>query len=156
MSPEKQKEYANAWVPRTDGETLTGELVEITRAWSDWRAKSGSEGDGWYPLLYIKLESGQVTMFHAFQTVAYNQVRTKQPLPGETVIVTYQGEGEGKNGNNPPKLFRIDIEGRNPQTAARNTYAQLFGRDEVNEPDPPTEAERAAGASVDFDTIPFT
>jgi hypothetical protein len=152
MTTTEKKEYPNAWVPRTDGETLTGELVEITRAYSDQRAKNG---DGFYPLLHIKQPNGNVTTFHAFQVVSYNQVRDKQPLPGETLTITYQGEGTAKNGNNAPKLFRIDIEGRDPETAARNTYAQLFGAADVITPPSPAERAASSTAPTDFGDIPF-
>jgi hypothetical protein len=146
-----EKKYPNAWVPTKDGESITGELVEVTRAYSDQRAKNGN---GFYPLLHIRVADGSVKMFHAFQTVAFNQVRDKQPRPGETVTITYEGEGAAKNGNNAPKLFRILIGGRDPVAAAENTYASLFGRDDVL-PVTPADFEREAGAPVDAGNVPF-
>jgi hypothetical protein len=151
MTPEK-KEYANAWVPRTEGETLTGTLKEITRAYSDQRAKNG---DGFYPLLHVEQADGKVIAFHAFQTVALNQVRDKQPLPGEKITITYQGEGTAKNGNNAPKIFRIDIEGRDAEQEARGTYAQLFGAGDVRPAQPSTTEIAAGKAAPDFGDVPF-
>lgn len=135
MTPQSKTDYPNAWIPQHDGDSITGELVEIVRAWSDARARNG---DGFYPLLKLKLPDGNLKDFHAFQIVSFNQVREKQPLPGETVTITYRGEGKAKEGQNAPKLFQIDVHGRDPQEAAADTYADLFGNDAVK------SAKRAA------------
>jgi hypothetical protein len=121
-SGDVQPKYPNAWVPEISGECLEGTVVEVTRAWSDWRS-------GFYPLLQIDVGEGVLRAFHAFSTVAYNEIMEKQPVPGEQIKVIYTGISEkGKEGQNPAKLFRVLLPSRDPAVTARSVYSQMESR----------------------------
>lgn len=131
---------SNAWIPKQEGDTLEGEVIELVRGWSDVRTNGGRDMDrGWYPLLTIRQADGTEKLWHAFETVAFNRVLDKQPIPGETIRVTYLGESdkEPPKGMNRPKLYRLEVVGRDPAQEARTVYGQLGGS--VPEPSaPPT------------------
>lgn len=120
-----QEEHPNTWLPENEGDTLDGTIVEVIRAWSDAR-NNGNTGDGWYPLLKVRTNDGSVMDFHAFSAVSYREVMDKQPIPGERIVVTYQGvSGKAKQGQNPPKLYNVALPDRDPREAARNVYARM-------------------------------
>lgn len=120
-----QEAHPNTWIAIDEGDTLTGDIVEVIRAWSDAR-NNGPTGDGWYPLLKVRTSDGVVLDFHAFSAVTYREVMEKQPIPGERIIVTYQGvSGKAKSNQNPPKLYNVSLPNRDPREAARNIYARM-------------------------------
>jgi len=117
-----------AWIPENEGDTLTGTITEVVRAWSDARTNGGKNPDrGWYPLIRVKADNGNVRDWHVFSAVAENRVMDKQPLPGERITVTYDGISSKTppKGQNAPKLFTLTIEGRDPAEEAKNVYASL-------------------------------
>lgn len=122
------KTEQQAWIPEEPGDTLTGKIIEVVRAWSDARTNGGKDMDrGWYPLIRVKTDNGNVRDWHVFSAVAENRVMDKQPLPGETITITYLGVSDKTppKGQNAPKLWALDIAGRDPAVEARNVYAQL-------------------------------
>lgn len=118
-----RERYPNAWIGVTEGDVLEGDVIEVTRAWSDQRARGA--GGGWYPLLQVRTDDGPILSWHAFETVAYNRVMEIQPLPGERIIVTFRGEGKAKPGMNAPKLYSITLPTRDPKDTARAVYGRL-------------------------------
>lgn len=124
------KEHPNAWIPVEAGDTLEGVVTDVTRAWSDQRAKNG---DGFYPLLRVQTDDGVTLDFHAFTVVSYNQVMEHQPIPGERIIITYQGEGKAKDGNNAPRIFHVRLPERDPRAAANSVYSRLGADRLVND-----------------------
>jgi hypothetical protein len=101
----------DAWVPTKKGETLSGEVTEVGKVWSDYRL-------GFYPLVTIKDDDGTIWRFHAFRTVANNLVLEKRPLPGERIVITYEGARKPKPTDigNPPVIYRIEMPGRPPES----------------------------------------
>lgn len=119
---------SNAWIPKEAGDSITGMIVDVIRAWSDARTNGGKNMDrGWYPLIRLKTENGNTIDWHVFSAVAENRVMDKQPLPGEIITVTYLGLSDKTppKGMNAPKLYDLTIAGRDPAVEARNVYAQL-------------------------------
>lgn len=119
---------SNAWIPKTEGERLTGEVIEIIRGWSDARTNGGKDPErGWYPLLRLKTADGRERDWHAFGAVAENRIYDKQPLPGETITVTFLGVSSKTppKGMNAPKLYRLEVHGRDPVREAQMVYSQL-------------------------------
>lgn len=119
---------SNAWIPEEPGDSVTGTVVEVVRAWSDARTNGGRDMDrGWYPLIRLKTDNGNTVDWHVFSAVAENRVMDKQPLPGEKLTVTYDGISDKTppKGMNAPKLFTLTIEGRDPAVEAANVYKQL-------------------------------
>lgn len=146
MPQTKRQQAANSrddvWIAAEEGDELRGRVIDLDTAWSDQRAK---KGDGWYPLLTVQREDDSIVRWHAFETVAYNEVVKHEPMPGETIRVVYLGEGKAKEGNNAPKLFKLVIDGRDPRVTAKRVYGQLnpnrMGDGAAAQP-PPTQAEQ--------------
>lgn len=124
-----RSQYPNAWIPLEAGDRLEGVVVDVTRAYSDARARG--TGNGFYPLVQVQTNDGPILNFHAFSAVSYSTVMEKQPLPGERIVVTYTGEGKAKDGRSAPKLFVIQLPGRDPRETARNVYARLGGSQQL-------------------------
>lgn len=115
-----------------EGDTLLGTLVDATEAWSDQRTNNGKNPErGWYPLLTI----GEITeatgypddvrelKVHGFGSVLYNEIMRHRPDIGENVRITYEGQGKGKRGLNPPELYTVRIAGRVDQ--AKRAYDRI-------------------------------
>lgn len=124
----------DSWIPVETGDFLAGTVEEVTAAYSDVQA-SGAGGDGFYPLLRIKVteapgyEPGKILALHCFAMVLRDRILEQQPIPGETIIVTYEGVGEQKvKGRNAPALYRLRIEGRDPKQVAEMAYSGMRRR----------------------------
>ena len=132
---------SNAWIPKNAGDTLTGTVIDVDTAWSDYRNAS-------YPLLTIKNEQGEHTV-HCFHTVLFNEAMKWEPTVGEEVVITYGGVGKAKTGLNGPHLYKIRVPGR-ASANARSLYGRLRGQ-------APPEAESSPnGPEPDGDDdIPF-
>lgn len=124
----------DSWIPVEEGDFLDGILEEVTAAYSDVQA-SGGAGDGYYPLLRIKVieapgyEADKVLALHAFSMVLRDRILEQQPIPGEHLIVTFEGIGEQKvKGRNAPALYRLRIEGRDPKLVAEMAYSGMRRR----------------------------
>jgi hypothetical protein len=125
---EAAKKHPDSWIPLKEGEELTGTVVDVDKGWSDARA-NGNGGDGWYPLLTVKTANGNSIKWHAFETVAANEILKRRPMSGELITATYMGESENSvKGQNPAKLFRLRVHGRDPATEAANIYDSFGGR----------------------------
>lgn len=74
---------ARAWRPakdRTSDEMLSGTLVAITRR--------GDDGEyGAYPCLVIDTGEPSFRAFHAFHTVAQQELKKLKPTPGESITI---------------------------------------------------------------------
>lgn len=155
MPPSKRQQAANSrddvWIAAEEGDELRGKVIDLDTAWSDARAKN--HPDGWYPLLTVVREDDKIVKWHAFETVAYNEVIKHEPMPGETIRVVYLGEGKAKENQSAPKLFKLVIDGRDPGVAAQRVYGTL--NPNRNRSDgavaqlPPTQAEQSAQQSLD-------
>jgi hypothetical protein len=142
-------EHPNSWIAIEEGDQLVGVVAEVTMAWSDARAK-GNNGDGFYPLVRVDTGDGIILAFHAFSVVSYNEIMEKQPIPGERIVVTYQGLGKKKEDQNAPKIFHVNVQGRDPIKMAANVYSQMQRRSGGMPPVtalPPVEADAPAETS---------
>ena len=122
MTRSKQQETestSNAWIPENPGDTLTGKVVDVDSAWSDYRNAN-------YPLLTIENDDGEHTV-HCFHTVLFNEVMKWEPVVGEEVTIVYKGVGKGKPGMSGPKLYKVRIPGR-PSASSRGVYGRLRGQ----------------------------
>lgn len=126
---------SDAWVPDQPGDELQGKIVSVERAWSDYK-------NGFYPILRIETDTGEVKAFHAFRTVALSQVLAKRPTTGEVVKITYLGPRPPKPGDkgSPPVGYRLEIEGRGPEADERTydsmeTAQQMALESDLGEPD---------------------
>lgn len=141
---------SNAWIPKKEGDSFTATVVEIIAGWSDTRTNGGKNPErGWYPLVTCADENGVPIDWHAFETVAEKRVLQKQPLPGERITVTFLGVSDKTppKGMSAPKLYKLEVHGRDPRVEARNVYAQLGGAGG------PRAAQAVTPASEDLDEL---
>lgn len=157
-----REEHPDTFVAVDPGDALTGELVSVKRAWSDARTNNGRNPErGNYPLLTVRNDQGELIKFHAFSTVAENEVLQARALPGERVRITYLGVSQNaKKGQNPAKLFSFEVSGRSAAVAATSVYESLSNPPRVTQPAAPATPTPSA---TDFeptqdaldDDIPF-
>ena len=83
-------EFAEAAVLEP-GEVLSGEVIEITSRTSEYSP------DG-YPILTIRTDEGEERAFHAFHTVARNELARVAPQVGSKIAILYRGPQESAGG----------------------------------------------------------
>jgi hypothetical protein len=147
-----QTATSEAWIPLAAGQSITGELVDLDTAWSDYR---GSE----YPILRIRDDEGREWAVHAVRKVLYSEVLKWKPEVGERLTVAYHGPAEkAKAGMSPAEIYRVRVEGRASADAA-SVYARLEGAgkpERAAEPDVPAEGSRTLPGAPDQDSVfPF-
>jgi hypothetical protein len=123
-------------MPEEAGETLIGTVTDVDSAWSKFRANAHKDDPdaGWYPLITLSgatingetVGDGAVKV-HAFRTVLYNEVLRKQPQAGETVEITFVGEGRAADGMNAPHIYRVKVHGRAGSPAAYAGFRRPAG-----------------------------
>lgn len=93
---------AEAWMPE-EGDKLIGIVTDID-------TRSSEYGDD-YTILTIETEDGEAWAFHAFRTVARNEVAKANPQVGDKVGVKYLGVStkEPPKGQSAPHLYRVIV-----------------------------------------------
>jgi len=127
-----RKENPATWVAVNPGDHLDGDMVEVAAAWSDVQYDGRDPQSGYYPLLRVKVrnaegyKSDDVLAVHCFAAVLRDRILTQEPINGEHIVITYDGEGEAKTkGRNAPQLYRVEMPDRDPEEAARKAYSQF-------------------------------
>ena len=69
-----EKDYAPAW-RRKPGDALVGEVADLSQ-------NTGYDGEP-YPIVVVKQDGGEELAFHAFHTVARNELAKQRPQIGE-------------------------------------------------------------------------
>ena len=116
---DNQTPTSNAWIASEIGDTLAGEVVDVTFNWSDQR-----QGD--YPLITVLTSDGEERKLHCFATALYNEAMRQRIVPGERITVTFLGVGEPKRkGQNGAKRYSFRVEGR-----SRESYLDMYDRAE--------------------------
>jgi hypothetical protein len=86
----RKAELANAPAIRLEeGETISGEVVQIARRVSDY---------GEYPVITMKLNDGSLGTLHAFHMIVQDRLKELKPQKGDILFVAYAGE---RTKNNP-------------------------------------------------------
>jgi hypothetical protein len=66
-----------------------------------------------YQLVTIKTPSGKLVNVHCFHTVLDREITRKREsgklVEGSRIAIKYLGEGEAKNGQNAPHMYRVAI-----------------------------------------------
>ncbi len=83
-------EDIEAWMPEK-GELLSGTIVQIETRRSEF---------GPYPALTVQRLDGSTVVFHAFRTVAQNEVLRQRPKTGDLIAVLYVGAETGTDYHN--------------------------------------------------------
>lgn len=90
-----------AWMPHP-GETLSGTVIAIDTRTSDYGA---------YPAITVQRLDGSELVFHAFRTVALNEVLRQKPKPGDLIAILYVGQVKGTDYHG----YRVKIGGLREQ-----------------------------------------
>lgn len=157
-------DHLDSWIAVREGDTISGELVDVTEVWSDQRRDPDTQRPGsWYPLLVIMAEEAndyedlpRELKVHCFGAVLFKEIMRKQPLIGDHVRITYTGVGKAKPGQNEPELYTVRV-GAGNQVAA-NAYARIAGAPTQTggKPAPPAEPiQPELAADQAADDIPF-
>ena len=93
---------SEAWRPQV-GETLIGEVVSIGE-------RNSQFGEDVYPLLTVRTDEGRELHFHAFHTVARQELASQKPQIGDRIGIRYLGKPDGKKYEH----YRIVVERAEP------------------------------------------
>ena len=117
------RDYAEAWRP-TAGDSLFGEVVEIGE-------RAGEHGS--YPIVTVKQTDGEERAFHAFHTVAANQLAEARPKVGDEIGIRYKGKvsGEGPHGDYHSYRVVVDRPSRDIDWAQYGEVPQDIAEDEA-------------------------
>jgi hypothetical protein len=88
--------FAEPWMPDA-GEKLIGEVVDLDERENEY---------GSYPVVTVLTDEGDELAFHAFRTVAKNELAKQRPQVGDRIGIKYVGKPEGKD----YELYRIKVE----------------------------------------------
>lgn len=84
------------------GDTIEGEIVRISTT------TFGGTADP-TPQLDIKTGNGAVVQVTASQVALCNRLAEEGPDEGDTISITYTGDGDAKPGRSAPKLFDVIV-----------------------------------------------
>lgn len=97
ISDALDKDYAPAWRPEP-GDKLVGVVVDL----------SEREGlDGIYPIVTVRTDDGTDVAFHAFHTVAANELAKLRPKIGDQIGIKYVGRIQGANSRSSYHGYRV-------------------------------------------------
>ena len=83
---ERLDSFADPWKPNA-GEKLVGTVVDLDE-------RDGEFGK--YPIVTVRTGEGDDLAFHAFHTVARNELAKQRPQVGERIGIAYRGKPVGK------------------------------------------------------------
>jgi hypothetical protein len=142
---------AEAWIPSTVGDTLTGEVVHIDLV----RDHPSAPPDG-ILIVHVRGDDGVTRAAWAWHKVLDSQYRRHRPNIGERISITYQGKAQPKGDGKPYHSYLVEVEGREPEPFSWDRVAAPRGDD----PTPPLAAAAQAPdpftpATSGDDDIPF-
>lgn len=82
MKDRLDAERAESWKPEP-GEELIGKITDLGRRTTEW---------GTYTIVTVQPESGPPLAFHAYHTVAANQLADESPTIGDEIGIRYLGK----------------------------------------------------------------
>jgi hypothetical protein len=139
------REYAAAWRPEA-GDQLIGEVVEIGQ-------RNGYD-DRPYPIITVRQDDGEELAFHAFHTVAVNELAAAKPQIGERIGIVYRGQKVARDGRTKFHAYRVVMVGRPPETFRW----ERFGGEPDEQPvesDIPSGIEEFDARAQDDGDLPF-
>jgi hypothetical protein len=83
---ERLDSYADPWKPNA-GDKLIGTVVDLDERTGEF---------GTYPIVTVRTDEGSELAFHAFHTVAKNELAKQRPQVGEKIGIAYHGKPAGK------------------------------------------------------------
>ena len=95
--------FAEAWKPEP-GDKLIGTVVDLDE-------RDSAYGDEPYPIVTVETDDGNELAFHAFHTVARNELAKQRPAIGDRIGIAYHGKQDGKN----YESYRVIVERAEPE-----------------------------------------
>jgi hypothetical protein len=130
---ERLDSFPEPWKPKP-GDKLIGEVIDLDERESEY---------GTYPIVIVASDEGEELAFHAFRTVARNELAKQRPQVGDRIGIAYHGKPEGRD----YELYRIVVE-RDERPAV--DWDKHVGEEPDTEPEPELEP-----SGKDDDDIPF-
>jgi hypothetical protein len=134
-APDTVEGEGQGWRP-TEGDVITGKIVAVGKAWSDWT-------NSFYPLVTIHDEDqGKDVDVHAFHHTLQSALMENKPKVGDRVSIAYLGKRATKDGKRQVAIYRVtlpdatgtevweSLEGQRPAAAAAAKQGELPGYDE--------------------------
>jgi hypothetical protein len=136
--------FPEAWKP-DPGEKLVGKIIGLDTRETEY---------GEYPIVTVLTADGRELAFHAFHTVARNELAKLEPDIGEQIGIAYHGRAEGGN----YERYRILMLDRDVAQSKRPDWKAM--RDEADEPpevtaEPELLPDPLAGPFASDDDIPL-
>ncbi len=91
-------ERAESWKPEPDAE-LIGKVQAVSTRTTEY---------GKYLIVTVKPDDAPALAFHAFHTVAANQIDEADPMVGDEIAIRYKGKNEA--GDRPYHDYKVAIE----------------------------------------------
>jgi hypothetical protein len=93
--------FPEPWKPEP-GDKLVGTVMNVGERASDY---------GIYPIIDVRTEDDEELTFHAFHTVAKNELARQRPAPGDEIAVKYFGKDEDRG----YERYRVLVEKAEPK-----------------------------------------
>jgi hypothetical protein len=133
--------FAAAWRPEP-GDKLIGVVADL-----DERASQYDEDA--YPVVTVETDDGRELAFHAFHTVARNELAKQRPQIGDRIAIRYAGRPAGKS----YEAYRIVVE--RPDAPPRTIDWDKHATPDEAEDEPAEEDDNPQDAEADDGDIPF-
>lgn len=141
LSDELDRDYAPAWRPEP-GDKLVGVIAELSE-------REGYDGDP-YPIVTVQADDGSFA-FHAFHSVAQNELARLRPQVGDEIGVKYEGVTKSANGRTTYHAYRIRTAG----ASAGVNWGRYGDGETVAEPDAPVDTADLPAPPADDEPLPF-
>jgi hypothetical protein len=100
--------FPEPWKPKA-GDKLVGEISELDERTSEY---------GTYPIVVVLTSDGSERAFHAFHTVAKNELARQRPRVGDTIAVKYFG----KDAEAGYERYRVLVEHATPMEGTEPSW----------------------------------
>ena len=132
--------FAEAWKPEP-GDKLIGTVVDLDE-------RDSAYGDEPYPIVTVQDDDGNELAFHAFHTVARNELAKQRPAIGDRIGIAYHGKKNGKN----YESYRVIVDRPDSEPKTIDWDKHVTADDEPEQDGEPEDDETPKSAS---DDIPF-
>src|SRR5436305_3395773 len=127
ISPDRLDSFPEAWKPKA-GDKLVGQVVGLDTRETEY---------GEYPIVTILTEDGRELAFHAYHTVARNELAKLQPGVRETLGVKHFGKAESGS----YERYRVLVLSRDATQTKPPNWAAMRTDEPSVEPELPVDRE---------------
>jgi hypothetical protein len=134
---ERLDSFAESWKPKP-GDKLIGVVTDLNERDNEY---------GSYPIVTVRTDDGTELAFHAFHTVARNELAKQRPQIGDRIGIAYHGKPKGKT----YEAYRIIVErDEQPKQLDWEEYVEDVVKQDLDE-----ELADDEGTTVEPDKLPF-